>query len=83
MSVLDIMDLNMTPPGKQRAEVPCGTLDLIILKSLDTMGPFPGYAIARRIERVAGGSLRLSQGGVYRAFIRLAISSSLSISASA
>jgi transcriptional regulator len=61
----------MTTPSRQQAEVPYGTLDLLILKSLDTMGPLHGYAIARRIERVAGGSLRLSQGAVYPALIRL------------
>ena len=61
----------MTTPGRQQAEVPYGTLDLLILKTLDTMGPLHGYAIARRIERVAGGSLRLSQGAVYPALIRL------------
>ena len=61
----------MKSPGKPQAEVPYGTLDLLILKSLDTMGPLHGYAIARRIERVAGGSLRLSQGAVYPALIRL------------
>jgi len=61
----------MTTPSKQQAEVPYGTLDLLILKSLDTMGPLHGYAIARRIERVVGGSLRLSQGAVYPALIRL------------
>ena len=61
----------MTTSNKQQAEVPYGTLDLLILKSLDTMGPLHGYAIARRIERVAGGPLRLSQGAVYPALIRL------------
>jgi transcriptional regulator len=61
----------MTTPGKQQAEVPYGTLDLLILKSLDTMGAMHGYAIARRIERIAGGRLRLSQGAVYPALIRL------------
>ncbi len=60
----------MTNPTQQ-AELPYGTLDLLVLKSLDTMGPLHGYAIARRIERVAGGSLRLSQGAVYPALIRL------------
>jgi transcriptional regulator len=65
------MDTNMTTSNKQQAEVPYGTLDLLILKSLDTMGPLHGYAIARRIERVAGGPLRLSQGAVYPALIRL------------
>jgi PadR family transcriptional regulator, regulatory protein PadR len=51
-------------------EVPHGTLDLLVLKTLDTMGPLHGYAIARRIEQVSG-SLRLSQGSIYPALIRL------------
>lgn len=58
-------------PTKQPAEVPYGTLDLLILKTLDTMGTMHGYAIARRIEQVAGDSLQLSQGSVYPALIRL------------
>ena len=61
----------MNTPTKQPAEVPYGTLDLLILKTLDTMGTMHGYAIARRIEQVAGDSLQLSQGSVYPALIRL------------
>jgi len=52
-------------------EVPYGTLDLLILKTLETMGTLHGYAIARRIEQVSGDSLQLSQGSVYPALIRL------------
>jgi transcriptional regulator len=61
----------MNTPAKQQAEVPYGTLDLLILKTLDAMGKMHGYAIARRIEQVAGDSLRLSQGSVYPALIGL------------
>jgi PadR family transcriptional regulator PadR len=57
--------------SKQQNEVPYGTLDLLILKTLETMGTLHGYAIARRIEQVAGDSLQLSQGSVYPALIRL------------
>ena len=57
--------------SKQQAEVPYGTLDLLILKTLETMGTLHGYAIARRIEQVSGDSLQLSQGSVYPALIRL------------
>jgi PadR family transcriptional regulator, regulatory protein PadR len=56
--------------SKPQNEVPHGTLDLLVLKTLDTMGPLHGYAIARRIEQVSG-SLRLSQGSIYPALIRL------------
>jgi transcriptional regulator len=58
--------------SKYKAEVvPHGTLDLLILKTLETMGAMHGYAIARRIEQVSGDSLQLSQGSVYPALIRL------------
>jgi transcriptional regulator len=57
--------------SKEQSEIPHGTLDLLILKTLDTMGTMHGYAIARRIEQVAGDSLQLSQGSVYPALIRL------------
>ena len=53
------------------AEVPYGTLDLLILKTLETIGTMHGYAIARRIEQVCGEDMQLSQGSVYPALIRL------------
>jgi PadR family transcriptional regulator PadR len=52
-------------------ELPHGTLDLLILKTLDTMGAMHGYSIARRIEQVSEKSMRLSQGSLYPALIRL------------
>jgi transcriptional regulator len=54
-----------------KGDVPHGTLDLLILKTLDTMGPLHGYSIARRIEQTAGTLARLSQGSIYPALIRL------------
>jgi PadR family transcriptional regulator, regulatory protein PadR len=54
-----------------KTEVPYGTLDLLILKTLDTMGPMHGYRIARRIEQVAQNLLRLNQGSIYPALTRL------------
>lgn len=54
-----------------KTEVPYGTLDLVILKTLDTMGSMHGYSIARRIEQVAENLLRMSQGSIYPALIRL------------
>ena len=59
----------MSPGSK--SDVPYGTLDLVILKTLETMGPLHGYSIARRIEQMANGGMRLSQGSVYPALIRL------------
>jgi PadR family transcriptional regulator PadR len=57
----------MAPP----AEVPYGTLDLMILRTLDSLGPQHGYGIARRIEQVAEGMLALNQGTIYPALLRL------------
>jgi PadR family transcriptional regulator PadR len=53
------------------SEVQYGTLDLMVLKTLDAMGPLHGYGIARRIEQVAEGSLALNQGTIYPALVRL------------
>lgn len=55
----------------QTPELPHGTLDLLILNTLETMGPFHGYALARRIEQLAGATSRISQGSIYPALIRL------------
>ena len=52
-------------------EVPYGTLDLMVLKTLAGMGPLHGYGIARRIEQAAEGSLALNQGTIYPALLRL------------
>src|SRR6186713_3482967 len=52
-------------------EIPYGTLDLMVLKTLAGMGPLHGYGIARRIEQVAEGSLALNQGTIYPALLRL------------
>jgi transcriptional regulator len=53
------------------AEVPYGTLDLMVLKTLDVLGPLHGYGLARRIEQVSQGSLALNQGTIYPALLRL------------
>ena len=52
-------------------EVPYGTLDLMVLKTLRSMGSLHGYGIARRIEQIAQGSLTLNQGTIYPALLRL------------
>jgi PadR family transcriptional regulator PadR len=54
-----------------KSEVLYGTLDLLVLKTLETLGPQHGYAIARRIEQVSNETLRLNQGTLYPALIRL------------
>ncbi len=53
------------------ADVQYGTLDLMVLKTLDGLGPLHGYGIARRIEQIAEGSLALNQGTIYPALVRL------------
>lgn len=58
----------MSPPD---AEVPYGTLDLMVLKTLAVMGPLHGYGVARRIEQVADGQFVLNQGTIYPALLRL------------
>ena len=57
--------------SEPKADVPYGTLDLLILKTLETMGPLHGYRIARRIEQVADNLMRLNQGSIYPALMRL------------
>jgi transcriptional regulator len=52
-------------------EVPYGALDLMILRTLDTLGAQHGYGIARRIEQIAEGMLALNQGTIYPALLRL------------
>jgi PadR family transcriptional regulator PadR len=52
-------------------EIPYGTLDLMVLKTLQGLGPLHGYGIARRIEQVANGTLALNQGTIYPALLRL------------
>ncbi len=54
-----------------RAEIPYGTLDLMVLKTLDTLGPQHGYGIARRIEQLAQSAMELNQGTIYPALLRL------------
>src|SRR5678815_3326676 len=56
--------------SKSKTDLPYGTLDLLVLKTLDTMGALHGYSIARRIEQMSG-TLRLSQGSIYPALMRL------------
>src|SRR5262252_5136732 len=57
--------------GESRGEVLQGTLDLIVLKTLDVMGPLHGYGIAQRIQQVSEDLLRLNQGTLYPALLRL------------
>jgi transcriptional regulator len=56
---------------KDRSEVLQGTLDLMVLKTLDALGPLHGYGVARRIEQVSDDRLRLNEGTVYNSLLRL------------
>ncbi len=57
--------------ARQKTDVLQGTLDLLVLKTLDTMGPMHGWGIARRLEQVSENILELNQGTLYPALIRL------------
>lgn len=58
--------------GKQvRTDVLQGTLDLLVLKTLETLGPLHGWGIARRLEQVSDNLLQMNQGTIYPALLRL------------
>lgn len=57
--------------GEAKPDVLQGTLDLMVLKTLESMGPLHGYGIARRIEQVSGDTMSLNQGTIYPALLRL------------
>ena len=57
--------------GQSKSEILQGTLDLMVLKTLDAMGPMHGYGIARRIEQVSEDALQVNQGTIYLCLIRL------------
>jgi PadR family transcriptional regulator, regulatory protein PadR len=54
-----------------KSEILQGTLDLMVLKTLDAMGPMHGYGIARRIEQLSEEALQINQGTIYLCLIRL------------
>jgi PadR family transcriptional regulator, regulatory protein PadR len=58
--------------GGERSEILQGTLDLMVLQTLATMGPLHGYGIARRIEHVSEEVLAINQGTIYAGLLRLA-----------
>ena len=57
--------------AKDRSEVLQGTLDLLVLKTLDALGSLHGYGIARRIEQLSEETMRLNEGTVYASLLRL------------
>jgi transcriptional regulator len=61
----------MSSRDAERVELLQGTLDLIVLRALDTMGPQHAYGLAARLAQVARPSLSLNQGTLYPALVRL------------
>ncbi len=57
--------------GETRSDILQGTLDLMVLQTLDAMGPLHGYGIARRIEQISEDVLQLNQGTIYASLLRL------------
>jgi transcriptional regulator len=55
----------------QKKDVQQGTLALMVLKTLDVLGPLHGYGIARRIEQISGDLLSVNQGTLYPVLLRL------------
>jgi PadR family transcriptional regulator PadR len=54
-----------------KSDILQGTLDLMVLKTLDAMGPMHGYGVARRIEQISEEALQINQGTIYLCLIRL------------
>jgi PadR family transcriptional regulator PadR len=61
----------MSNPESPKTQVLQGTLDLMVLQTLATLGPLHGYAIAARLEQVSGGAIRLNMGTLYPGLMRL------------
>jgi PadR family transcriptional regulator, regulatory protein PadR len=57
--------------ARSKADILQGTLDLMVLKTLDAMGPMHGYGLARRIEQLSEEALQVNQGTIYLCLIRL------------
>ena len=57
--------------GEAKSDILQGTLDLMVLQTLEAMGPLHGYGIARRIEQVSDDVLQLNQGTIYASLLRL------------
>jgi PadR family transcriptional regulator, regulatory protein PadR len=61
----------MSREPRSKTDVLQGTLDLMVLQTLESLGPRHGYAIAARLEQVSGGALQLNMGTLYPALMRL------------
>jgi PadR family transcriptional regulator len=56
---------------RDKSDILQGTLDLMVLQTLDAMGPLHGYGVARRIEQISDDVLQLNQGTIYASLLRL------------
>ena len=56
---------------ENKSEILQGTLDLMVLKTLEAMGPLHGYGVARRIEQISDQTLQVNQGTIYLCLVRL------------
>ena len=54
-----------------KTDVPAGSLALMVLRTLEALGPLHGYRLARRIEQISGNALALNQGTLYPALLKL------------
>jgi PadR family transcriptional regulator PadR len=61
----------MSNRAQSKSDVLQGTLDLMVLQTLNTLGPLHGYAIAARLEQVSSGAVRLNMGTLYPCLMRL------------
>jgi transcriptional regulator len=71
MEACDTSVGNPIKPMREKTDVLQGTLALMVLKTLDVLGPQHGYGIARRIEQISGDLLTLNQGTLYPVLLRL------------
>src|SRR5581483_3535697 len=66
-----VLLINRRHMGQDKHDILPGTLNLMVLKTLDSLGPLHGYGIARRIEQTSGDLLQLNQGTIYPALLQL------------
>lgn len=70
-STMLLLTVNRIGVAPEKLDILYGALELMVLRTLDSLGPLHGYGIARRIEQISEGSLALNQGTLYPALIRL------------
>jgi len=71
LTFLPVDRLKEPMPSHSKSEVLQGTLDLLVLKTLDSIGPMHGFGIAQRIQQVSRDLLQINQGTLYPALLRL------------